>query len=208
MEPHVTALSGPRVLATFLYNLLPVAGVIFWGWDAFALILLYWLENIIVGLRTVAGIIARGLAQRQALASFAASAFFCVHFGLFCLVHGMFVLLLFGNTSDPDLIGAVGHELRDNLNFAAGVAAALLWQIVEFILFLMRGEHRTTPTQKLMSEPYPRMIILHVAIIFSGFALMMIDLSRVGVVLIALLKTALDTGLVFRASKRDEEAPA
>lgn len=210
MELHATALRGPRLMAVLLYNLLPVAGVIFWGWDAFALILLYWLENIIVGVRTVAGMLARGIAEGggRIVASLAASLFFCFHFGLFCLVHGMFVLLLFGNSSSTDLVGAVAQEVRENTNFAVGIAAAVLWQTVEFVLFLMRGEHRTTPTQQLMSEPYPRMVVLHVAIIFSGFALMMVDLSRVGVVLLALLKTALDLGLAFRTTQRDAKAPA
>ena len=50
------AKAGPAALALAL-NLVPIAGVAFWGWSAFALIFLYWLENVIVGARTAAGIL-------------------------------------------------------------------------------------------------------------------------------------------------------
>ena len=30
-------------------NLVPLAGVLFWGWDAFALLALFWMENVVVG---------------------------------------------------------------------------------------------------------------------------------------------------------------
>ena len=34
----------PSVLILVAANLVPLIGVIFWGWDAFVLLMLYWLE--------------------------------------------------------------------------------------------------------------------------------------------------------------------
>ena len=34
-------------------NLLPLIGVVFLGWDAAAIVLLYWIENLIIGLFNV-----------------------------------------------------------------------------------------------------------------------------------------------------------
>ena len=51
--PTIRPLSWPVTTAIAL-NLIPVVGVLFWGWSAFALIFLYWLENLVVGVRTLA----------------------------------------------------------------------------------------------------------------------------------------------------------
>ena len=37
-------------------NLLPLVGVLFWDWDVFFLLLLFWCENVIIGLFGIARI--------------------------------------------------------------------------------------------------------------------------------------------------------
>ena len=39
----------PSLLALGLANALPIAGVLLLGWKVFPLVLLYWLENVVVG---------------------------------------------------------------------------------------------------------------------------------------------------------------
>jgi hypothetical protein len=36
-------------LALILANLVPLAGVLFWDWDIFNIVVLYWFENVIIG---------------------------------------------------------------------------------------------------------------------------------------------------------------
>ncbi len=48
----------PSGLALIAANLLPLLGVIFLGWDAFAILLLYWAENVVIGAINVLKIIA------------------------------------------------------------------------------------------------------------------------------------------------------
>jgi hypothetical protein len=39
----------PSVFAIIAANQLPLLGVLFWGWSVFALLLLFWPENVIIG---------------------------------------------------------------------------------------------------------------------------------------------------------------
>jgi len=188
------------VIVAIAINLIPIVGILFWGWSAFALILLYWLENVIIGVRNVASMWASAIVAGGLMLPAAAffSVFFIFHYGLFCLVHGMFVISMFGDAgavmgeSMFDLVGAVRGLFATNMNLAIGFASIVLWQIVQFILFLVRGDVGRTNPLELMGAPYPRIIVLHVAIIFGGFLLMALDVPAGGYVVLALAKMAYD----------------
>ena len=103
--------SAWAVVSLVLANLVPLVGVLFFGWDLWTIIALYWAENGIIGLYNVAKILkAEGTspvmarlgraplsgAQQAAVgvaSRVATAAFFVVHYGLFWFVHGMFVLV-------------------------------------------------------------------------------------------------------------------
>lgn len=203
--PALLTLGAPA--STLLYNLLPVIGVLFWGWDAFLLIFLYWIENVIIGVRTFAALVSRGVLSSERASLFYA-AFFTVHYGIFCSVHGFFVVLSFGGQEvqqapDPNLLALALNEMRNNLNFAAAVGAAALWQGVMLALMFARGEIRDKHGLDIMFAPYPRIVVLHVTIIASGFLLLAIGAPQVGVVLLALFKTAADVWLASQQPLRD-----
>jgi hypothetical protein len=97
--------SMTAVIVLVLFNLLPLAGVTWWGWNVYTLLVLYWLENGIIGALNVPRILlaegplvatpgvvsVRGLAgsSRPLLVPF-----FVMHYGIFWAVHGVFVFLL------------------------------------------------------------------------------------------------------------------
>src|ERR1041384_8782002 len=70
------------VSALVIANAVPLAGVLFFGWKVFPLILLYWLENVIVGGFNVLRMLT---ANPDSPVSWLGKAFlipfFCVHFG-------------------------------------------------------------------------------------------------------------------------------
>ena len=182
-------------------NLIPLAGVLFWHWSPFALIFLYWLENVIIGVRTLASMLAAGIAQNavKAVGAVGLGAFFTLHYGMFCFVHGIFVLVLFGGMAEAgadndafDLAGVAGTLMHQQTNLAVGFAAIVLWQVVIFALFLIRGEAKTAHLQELMGSPYGRIVILHVTIIFGGMILMALGWPLAGVALLALFKMFAD----------------
>lgn len=184
------------VAAAVAFNLIPIVGVLFWGWDAFALIFLYWLENIVIGGRTLISMALSGLAGRSMapIGVLFFCAFFTLHYGLFCYGHGSFVVGMFAGDALGmfDLAGAAQALFAKQPNLGWGLASIVLWQTVLLILFIVRGDAVKTDPLLLMGAPYPRIIILHMAIIFGGILLMALDEPLAGLVVLALVKTAFD----------------
>jgi hypothetical protein len=58
--------------------------------------------------------------------------------------------------------------------------------------YLYRGEFRRVRLQELMIAPYQRVVVLHVAIIFGGFAAMALGSPLWALVVLLALKIALD----------------
>jgi hypothetical protein len=201
------------IAAALLFNLIPIIGVIAWGWSVFALIFLYWAENVLIGVRTFFAMAASGSARGDAGAGLGLGLFFALHYGLFCFVHGMFVILLFGPRPEGQDFVAwsdVGAMFANSPHLSAGFVSIALWQGVLFILFLARGEAARSDPKTLMGAPYPRMIVLHVAIVLSGFVLMGMERPVAGLVLLALLKTAFDIAqargkTLFKVSMRSAD---
>src|SRR5512139_3888948 len=85
------------VITLILSNMVPILGVIFFGWHAFALLFLFWFENIVIGVSNIfkmAFVLPNN--NEKAAAKVPAIAFFIVHYGIFTLVHGIFIFVLFG----------------------------------------------------------------------------------------------------------------
>jgi hypothetical protein len=109
--------SAGAVVALIGANLIPLAGVLFLGWNVWAILLLYWLENGVVGVYNVFRIMrAEGAestdgsgprvngrpASKMSKASLVP--FFCIHYGIFWIGHGFFVLLL-------PVFGGIGESM-------------------------------------------------------------------------------------------------
>jgi hypothetical protein len=186
------------VIAAIALNLIPLIGVAFWGWSAFALIFLYWLENVVIGVRTmlsmaISGIVAREMNPWGVLFF---CAFFTVHYGIFCFGHGSFVVGMFGAKElggmSLSVIDATRALFADQPGLSYGLLSIVLWQIVVLILAIVRGELARTDPLSLMGAPYPRIIILHITIIFGGMLLLALNEPVAGLVVMALVKTAFD----------------
>ena len=194
--PEVPKLSFP-VAAAIGLNLIPLIGVVFWGWSAFALIFLYWLENLVIGVRTLASMAANGVlgGAPKSLGAPFFGVFFSFHYGLFCFVHGTFVLALFGGDQPgvgDDLVAAARELFAREPNLLLGLASIVAWQMLQFVLFIARGEAKTTNPMALMAAPYPRIFVLHFAILGGGFLLTLLNQPFAGLVVLALVKMGFD----------------
>jgi predicted membrane channel-forming protein YqfA (hemolysin III family) len=81
----------PFVIVLIAANLVPLAGVLFWGWDLFVLMTAYWMETGVIGIWTIV--------QMAMLARWGALfyvPFFVVHFGMFMIGHLLFLVTMFG----------------------------------------------------------------------------------------------------------------
>ena len=78
-------------------NSFPLYGVAVLDWEVFPLVLLFWLENVIIGCFNVFKMLLIGPYDAvRWIGKMFMAAFFVVHYGGFAAIHGMFVVLLFG----------------------------------------------------------------------------------------------------------------
>jgi Family of unknown function (DUF6498) len=186
----------PSALALVAANLFPLFGVVALHWTVFAVILLYWCENVAIGAINVLKMV---FAQPRSLSADAIKLFlvpfFVVHYGMFTFVHGVFVLVLFGPAS-------LGRTFPGPATFAAAIRMADVGWGVVFIAashafsflqnYVFGGEYRTASPQLLMIQPYARVVVLHIAILAGGFLTLAIGAPLGALVLLVVLKTALD----------------
>lgn len=219
--------SAAAVILLLGFNLLPLAGVLLWGWNAQSLLVLYWLENGIVGLLAIARIVgAAGSVASNGptpTGSWTSSAskvflvpFFLFHYGIFWLVHGVFVfaLPLFlglpGLTDTGAPIGPTTERSPTDLRWdaiALGGIGLAISHAASFVLnYVGRGEYRTTSPVAEMMAPYGRVVILHVAIILGVFVSLRLGTSIGSLVVLVVLKTLLDLALHLREHRVQRQA--
>ena len=222
------------VVALLIANAIPIVGVLFLGWSLMTILVLYWLENGIVGLWNVPRmLLARGPETVEPAASTRVLGsgchrlllvpFFAVHYGIFWLGHGFFLMLLpafamFGGAFDqstfpvapigggfpPDGIfgGPIqgnGFGTVDTRAVVFGGLAMLVSHGVSFFQnYIGRREYGQTTAGKQMVAVYGRVVVLHLTILLGGFAIAALGAPIWVLVILVIGKTLLDLGLHAR----------
>jgi hypothetical protein len=185
-------LSVPILIAA---NLLPLAGVLFWGWDVFLILLLFWCENVIIGAFGIARMIV-AVETDSAAESLFRPLFFVVHYGLFMFGHFTVLFGLYagyveglGRSAEPaDYYWLV----LDNNNWIALLALLIShgWSFIEN--YMGQREHERLTPGEAMALPYRRMAIMHLALLFGGFLLARTGQPMAGLVVLVLIKIVMD----------------
>ncbi len=187
------ALTQPLVWLGLAIDLLPIYGVIAWGWTAVPLVLLYWMENIVAGVMTIPRIIISGASYNiiGLAAGLFLSVFFVFHYGLFCMVHGTFLMAFSAFASGPDAMNSIPimdiggmfeYALRSGLHVDWILYAIVAFQMVLFIWeFLIKGEWKETNPMAEMFAPYSRIVVLHFALFVGAGALFFLGQPMLGV---------------------------
>jgi hypothetical protein len=207
------------VIALILANLVPLAGVLFYGWDVWGILIIYWLENGIVGLFNVLkmrraqgpedGSAVTSVETRRRLSRLTINGrpaggsdkaalipFFIMHYGMFWVVHGIFVLTLplfafTGADGQPDF----GNTLNP-LAILFALACLFISHGLSYLFnYIGRGEYLRTTAAQQMFAPYGRLVVLHITIIFGAIVISMTGAPAAAIVILVLLKIALDVGL-------------
>ena len=95
----------PSSLVLILVNLIPLLGVLFFSWDIFTVIILYWMESAVIGFFNIL--------KMQKINNYKFTPlvpFFIMHYVIFMFVHLFFILQLF----------------QPNLELASGQVAAFV----------------------------------------------------------------------------------
>jgi hypothetical protein len=156
-------------------NLVPVAGVLLWNWNVFALIALFWMENVIIGASFVLRMLCADPRDPGTwLLKLFLVPFFCLHYGMFTAMHGMFVFNVFGGrTYDVRGIHVVEPALRAAADLGLWLPLAVLVGSHGFSFlwnYLWQGEYRRASPVVMMLKPYRRIFLLHFGIILGAIA--------------------------------------
>jgi hypothetical protein len=121
-----------------------------------------------------------------------AGPFFIGHYGAFMVVHLLFIYALFQD----------GMDNRDSSAAEVFADFAILWPALLALFishgisyvqnFIGRREYRGRQIRDQMGEPYKRIIVMHVTIIFGGMLTMMLGTLLPALAMLILLKTAVD----------------
>jgi hypothetical protein len=194
-------------------------GVLFLGWSVFAVMALFWLENVVIGGFNVARMLITGarLGAAVFVGSIAMAAFFSVHYGMFTAVHGVFVVMLFGGGELGNgamasglfgpLLQMLDRLLTDRDGWLA-VGAIVALHAVSFVQWWSMTREAPTPLKELMGAPYGRIMILHVTLIAGGFLAQALRAPVAGALLLIALKLAYDLATLSRARRRSGDSVA
>ncbi len=223
------------LLILIAVNLLPIAGVVFWGWDVFEIVVLYWFENVVIGAVNVLKMLMAAGDATDAKPDFAREhpgmpeylrdpqggkainhgvkffliPFFTFHYGMFCLVHGVFVFVLLGGEGGGMADGGPLTILRKMVSggidssgvwFALAIIASHLFSF--FYNYLGKGEFRRISAPALMAAPYGRIVVLHIAILFGAFVITALGSPVFLLILLIVGKIALDVKLHLRSHRK------
>ncbi|MFC5337274.1 DUF6498-containing protein [Leucobacter denitrificans] len=211
-----------RLVSSAVYLVLPIVGIFLFDWDWRSVIVLYWLQNITVGIRTEIDMIrtrtpeapgesvsltfngrqVTGSAQKPLMV-----VFFAVHYGIFTLVHGVFVFLIVsgvfnglfqasggagstGGAGPAWLPGALTQEATFDLRGI--IVAWAIGSIVQFVLAAMAPSENLPPLRKLFFAPYARIFVLHFTVIIGVFLITRFDWPPAAAILLVALQFVVD----------------
>jgi hypothetical protein len=179
--------------ALVLVNLIPLAGVVWYGWSAFDVMLLFWAETSIIGVFAAIRMSVLLVTGRDGFASVAIPVF-VAFFGMFNLAHGYMIVASFR----PDLlhhfdVSGVVDYARATPAFATALMALAGSHLVSFLIhYLGRGEYRKSTLDDLVMAPFSRMMLTHVVLIAGAAAISLTGRPAALIAVLVIAKIGLD----------------
>lgn len=199
--PIFFAVHTSSVLALILANLVPVYGALYADWTVFELLLLFWLENVAIGVFFLARILVAEPDERSAWAKKVVMVpFFILHYGFFAALHVVFLLTVFGGGEAGSALSMepwVSFATVFHVVGAAGLGWAVLPLVashgVSFVTnYLGKGEYRRVTVTQMVAQPYARVGVLTVVIVLGGGAVLLLGSPLPALLLLVALKIGLD----------------
>lgn len=173
-------------VSLLLSNLIPLIGVLFWGWELPLIMFVYWAESGIIGILNIFKIL---LATKVTSIEPTVSSigdklmmipFFILHYGIFMLVHGVFVFVLFKPQVSLEWILAALIPLFISHCFSL------------LVNFISKKEYKEVTPGQQMFAPYSRIIVMHLTIIIGGGLILVLHLPQVAAAIMVILKIITD----------------
>jgi len=207
-------------------NLIPFVGVFFFRWDISFIVLLYWLENLIVGFYNILKMATVKMTDTAAnLHKLLVIPFFCIHYGGFCAIHGVFLTVFFkiGTESSPFAGSSDWWGPLIFLQLLFSVIAKLwasrppemIWAVLGLFVshgisfvenYLLSGEYKKKDLQKLMHQPYQRIVVMHITILAGGIFVMKLNSPLPLMIILIILKIFFDLYLHKKSHNPKQKA--
>lgn len=188
-----------------LANLVPLAGVLFLGWDGKSVFVIYIIETIIVGILNAIKMLTVYLLngakkepkQQGNVGGFWLIPFFLFHYFFFIFVQSVLFFAFSSiwqphNSPEPFNIFA-NFALYINKDTQLALFSLLFANLTYFTEdFIVQGKYRTETMTGLMMQPYKRIILQQFVVILGGFIFMLTGGIKLVVGLFTLLKIMAD----------------
>ena len=214
------------VLALIGANLIPLFGVLALGWRVFPILLLFSLENIVIGFYNVLRMVMAPCDLKELRASSKGIGtkgglilFFCVHYGMFSAGHLFFIVSLFAVFGDSPATGPHWAEWSrgpDSRPWQAGgwwLATAVGGLFISHGVsywknFIQRGEYKRVTANRLFLGPYGRIMVMHVTVVGGAFAVLATGSHAAPLSLLVIGKIVLDVVAHVRERRKFAGQPA
>ncbi|MFB6225910.1 MAG: DUF6498-containing protein [Candidatus Paceibacteria bacterium] len=185
-------------------NLIPLIGVLFFGWQVSTLLAVYWAESGVIGFYTVLKMIrsekltaveakdkqsqkklnwwkeklgADNIEKSRFITKLFLVPFFIFHFGMFMLGHGVFLFVFISKFSSFEVVNFGG--------FLVAVLGLMISHGVSYYQnYIQQQEYKQYSPRELMGMPYSRIILMHLVIVFSGFLTLYLSSFRMAALLL------------------------
>jgi len=185
------------VAALVAANAVTVFGVLYGGWREFDILLLYSLENVVIGFYNVLRM-RRAPCDEEELrrtcegvtSKIGLIGFFCLHYGMFAMGHLFFVVMLFGV-----VFASKGEGLLQQTWWPLPLAFGGMWishGLSYTRNFVAGREYERTTANRLFVSPYARIVVMHVAILGGAFAVVFTGQGITPLVILVVGKTIVD----------------
>lgn len=228
--PPARVLTQPAALILLAANAVPVLGVLFWNWDAFLLLVLYWMETGVIGFWTFWLI---GKAPERTMGPYREGhstgfliGFLTLHAGMFMGVHFVFLWALFAGDWKAQIhspaqfiwVIVILHGLWFPLLVmvvARGIEPMLIIHGPDWYRRKRLPEENAVPNPwksgGLLYTLYARILVMQFALIASGMLIEGVGgaSAKLPLIMLIVIKTAIDLGLFLHTGfDVERKAPA
>ncbi len=203
-------------IALVIANFVPLIGVLFFGWSLFLILFLYWTESAVIGFFNVLKMFTLAAAMKPKPEDYAGMklqfigqlpffvlkifsiGFFIFHYGVFMLVHLVFIMALFSPWSPFTILSTQASGFEATLpNLVFQILYPILFLFVShgisyYFNFRKRGEYLVASFPALFGKPYARIIVMHLVIILSGFIITFVGGGVIPLIIMVVVKTLFD----------------
>lgn len=187
--PRPAIFSNISVVSLLASNLVPIIGVLFWGWNLKPILFVFWLENFVIGFWTLLKMLKIG-----GIGGIPLVIFFMFHYGFFTFLHLVFLLALFLSDFHMGIIpfnSKLNFILSWNIIFA--FTAIFISHGISYVSnFIGRKEYLNHTLTEQMIAPYKRVFVMHITIVFGAFLVLLFQDQKIVLLLFVLVKILID----------------